>query len=54
MAAWIKDYDPTRPIHYEGAVGVKDPYYVDVISRMYPKIHELVDLLREAMTIGRW
>lgn len=45
MAAWIKDYDPTRPIHYEGAVGVpKDPYYVDVISRMYPKIHELVDL----------
>ncbi|MBE0534637.1 MAG: DUF4981 domain-containing protein [Phycisphaerae bacterium] len=45
MAAWIKDYDPTRPIHYEGAVGKPtDPYYVDVMSRMYPKIGELVAL----------
>jgi beta-galactosidase len=45
MAAWIKDYDPTRPIHYEGAVGSpKDPYYVDVMSRMYPKIPQLIAL----------
>jgi beta-galactosidase len=43
MAAWIRDYDPTRPIHYEGAVGTpKDPYYVDVISRMYARIHQIV------------
>ncbi len=43
MAAWIHDYDPTRPIHYEGAVGTpKDPYYVDIISRMYARIHEIV------------
>jgi len=43
MAAWIRDYDPTRPIHYEGAVGdPKDPYYVDMRSRMYARIHEIV------------
>ncbi|UCC97929.1 MAG: DUF4981 domain-containing protein [Phycisphaerales bacterium] len=45
MAAWIKDYDPTRPIHYEGAQGrPKDPYYVDVISRMYARIPEIIRL----------
>jgi len=45
MAAWIHDYDPTRPIHYEGAgAGRKDPYYVDVISRMYARIPEIVRL----------
>ncbi len=45
MAAWIHDYDPTRPVHYEGAVGTpKDPYYVDVISRMYARIHQIVGI----------
>ncbi len=39
-AAWIHEYDPTRPIHYEGAQGPdnKDPEYVDVISRFYPRV----------------
>jgi beta-galactosidase len=45
MAAWIKDYDPTRPIHYEGTQGQpKDPYYVDIISRMYALIPEIIRL----------
>ncbi|WP_211212044.1 glycoside hydrolase family 2 TIM barrel-domain containing protein [Flexithrix dorotheae] len=50
MAAWIKDYDPTRFIHYEGAEGspynpvVPDPYYVDMMSRMYVSIPEMVEL----------
>ncbi len=45
MAAWIRDYDPTRPIHYEGAVGdPKDPYYVDMRSRMYARIHQIVEM----------
>jgi beta-galactosidase len=49
MAGWIHDYDPDRLVHYEGAVGdVKDPYYVDVMSRMYPKIPELIALGRRA------
>ncbi len=64
-AAWAKDYDPTRFIHYEGAQGnhehsayIKpgsdkqpafmanptDPYYVDVLSRMYPTPAQLDDL----------
>ena len=43
MAAWIHDYDPTRPVHYEGAVGdPKDPYYVDMRSRMYARIGQIV------------
>ena len=85
MSGWMKDFDPTRPVHYEGAQGqpehplyeprrrsakvvftsdeqkVKkdkkynslpplklkkwskptDPEYVDIISRMYPRVEEL-------------
>jgi beta-galactosidase len=87
MAGWIEDYDPTRPIHYEGAQGQPehelyaplsrkakrvftsekqevpvtkeepkalppaarndksgnptDPEFVDLISRMYPRIEVL-------------
>ncbi len=38
MSAWIRDFDPTRPIHYEGAQGSpRDPLTVDVISRFYPR-----------------
>ncbi len=39
-AAWIHEFDPTRPVHYEGAQGPdnKDPEYVDVISRFYPRV----------------
>ncbi|WP_418552153.1 glycoside hydrolase family 2 TIM barrel-domain containing protein [Prevotella sp.] len=40
--AWIKEYDPTRFIHYEGAQGPdsNDPTTVDVISRFYPRVQE--------------
>jgi beta-galactosidase len=45
MAGWIKEYDPTRPIHYEGAAGKPtDYYYVDMISRMYARIPEIIRL----------
>lgn len=50
IATWLKTYDPTRLIHYEGAQGKgkefrlgatsnvdNDPATVDVISRFYPK-----------------
>lgn len=41
ISAWLKDYDPTRPIHYEGAQGeVKDPETVDIISRFYPRLQQ--------------
>ena len=52
MSAWIKDYDPTRPIHYEGAWGrPKDPYYVDVISRMYARIPEIVRIATDPVDV---
>ncbi|WP_430811079.1 MULTISPECIES: glycoside hydrolase family 2 TIM barrel-domain containing protein [unclassified Carboxylicivirga] len=69
-SAWVKDYDPTRFVHYEGAQGVPtsldyipvntkewqenyntqmanptDPAYVDVISRMYPSIEQVQNLV---------
>ncbi len=43
ISAWLKEMDPTRPIHYEGAQGVDgatDPYTVDVISRFYTRVKE--------------
>ncbi|WP_198673627.1 glycoside hydrolase family 2 TIM barrel-domain containing protein [Algibacillus agarilyticus] len=72
-AGWIKDYDPTRFVHYEGAQGdpthplhtpitsyyaskadianrhtplanPTDPAFVDVISRMYPTLDDLLGL----------
>ena len=42
-SAWLKDFDPTRPIHYEGAQGLNgapDPLTVDVISRFYTRVQD--------------
>lgn len=35
MYDWIKAYDPTRPIHYEGDIGAR---IVDIVSTMYPPL----------------
>ena len=41
ISAWLKDFDPTRFIHYEGAQGFPtDPPTVDVISRFYPRTQD--------------
>jgi beta-galactosidase len=41
ISAWLHDFDPTRPVHYEGAQGKPtDPKTVDVISRFYPRLME--------------
>jgi beta-galactosidase len=48
MSAWLHEFDPTRPVHYEGAQGnytgkgeeMPDPSTVDVISRFYPRVME--------------
>ena len=45
MSGWIKDYDDTRYVHYEGAqsnYGLLDPPGVDMISRMYSSIDYMV------------
>ena len=43
ISAWLHDFDPTRPVHYEGAQGVDgqpDPETVDVISRFYTRVQQ--------------
>lgn len=54
LSAWIKEFDPTRPIHYEGAQNIygyrwpnpepKDRIYTDIISRMYRLTEDMVAL----------
>jgi beta-galactosidase len=52
MAGWIHDYDPTRPIHYEGAQGnPKDPPFVDMRSRMYSKVWDLEEMLENTQDL---
>lgn len=56
MSGWIKQYDPTRPIHYEGAERnwqknePFDPFFVDVYSRMYNPLHVMTALGTNADT----
>ncbi len=43
ISAWLHDFDPTRPVHYEGAQGVDgepDPATVDFISRFYTRTQD--------------
>ncbi len=54
LAAWIKEYDPTRPVHYEGAQNIygynwpkpepKDRPATDILSRMYRLTDDMIDL----------
>ena len=52
MSGWIKNYDDTRFVHYEGAQTLnhegreflKDPDYVDMMSRMYMPIEPMVKM----------
>lgn len=52
-AAWIRHYDPTRPVHYEGAISrwqtgitwIHGSAATDFICPMYPGIGELTDWL---------
>ncbi|KAI5843079.1 glycosyl hydrolases family 2, TIM barrel domain-containing protein [Morchella snyderi] len=40
MYAWIKEFDSSRPIHYEGDVEAKT---ADVFSWMYPTVQKCID-----------
>ncbi len=54
LSSWIKEFDPTRPIHAEGAQNIygynwpkpepKDRVYTDIISRMYRLTNDMIDL----------
>lgn len=39
ISGWLHEFDPTRPVHYEGAQGARtDPATVDIIGRFYPRL----------------
>jgi beta-galactosidase len=39
ISGWLHGFDPTRPVHYEGAQGqTEDPPTVDIIGRFYPRL----------------
>ncbi len=39
VSGWLHGFDPTRPVHYEGAQGEQiDPPTVDIIGRFYPRL----------------
>ncbi len=55
MAGWIRHFDPSRPLHYEGAIWQKRGYQItfpggliegkaasDIICPMYPAIEQIV------------
>ena len=59
LAAWMRSYDPTRPVHYEGAVrpeGGQFPYTIeslkrgaaasDIVAPMYPTIDLIAEWAR--------
>jgi beta-galactosidase len=39
VSGWLHEFDPTRPVHYEGAQTETDaPKTVDIIGRFYPRL----------------
>jgi len=45
LAAWIRRYDPSRPLHYEGAIFLdwkRKQTVTDVLPPMYPEIADIV------------
>jgi beta-galactosidase len=48
MAEWTKTRDPSRPVHYEGAW--QSPDYVDVYSRMYASVPEMLAIGEDSET----
>jgi beta-galactosidase len=51
-AAWVRDYDPSRLLHYEGAIRwdwTRDQKISDVICPMYPEIGAIVDHARSGL-----
>jgi beta-galactosidase len=44
LAGWIRAYDPTRPLHYEGAImwdWPREQHVTDVLCPMYPEIADI-------------
>jgi beta-galactosidase len=50
LAGWIRGAEPTRPLHYEGAISHRDgrawgegQRATDIVGPMYPHVHEIVE-----------
>ncbi|WP_418666959.1 glycoside hydrolase family 2 TIM barrel-domain containing protein [Allofournierella sp.] len=57
-ARWLKGFDPSRPIHYEGSIYTTNGYQndtscIDVYSRMYPSSKEVEDHLARGLNQGK-
>ncbi len=51
-AAWLRRYDPSRPLHYEGAIRydwASDQAVSDITCPMYPPISAIVDHARSGL-----
>ena len=51
-AAWLRRYDPSRPLHYEGAIRfdwTSDQDVTDLTCPMYPPISAIVDHARSGL-----
>ena len=51
-AAWVRRYDPSRPLHYEGAIRrdwTADQGASDFVCPMYPEIEAIVDHARSGL-----
>jgi beta-galactosidase len=55
ISGWLHAFDPTRPVHYEGAQGQPaDPPTVDIIGRFYPRLTTEAHAKPDAPWNTRW
>ena len=55
ISGWLHAFDPTRPVHYEGAQGdPTDPSTVDIIGRFYPRLTTEPYVKPDAPWLTRW
>jgi beta-galactosidase len=55
ISGWLHAFDPTRPVHYEGAQGQSnDPPTVDIIGRFYPRLTTETYVKPDAPWNTRW
>jgi len=47
MAAWLRHYDPTRPVQYES--GFPGPAISDIVAPMYPRLEWLREVLNDPL-----
>lgn len=57
-ARWLKQFDPSRPIHYEASIYVTNGYpndttNIDLYSRMYPSPAEVEEHLAQGLNKGK-